>query len=306
MTKTGRRAPLAVLAVHADQMARSAYLEGGATVMNTRRRTARWPFVASSLLHLGTMTVVAALARSSGTVAASSEIANPSRHPTDEEWVTHLVFVPSVGAPGGGGGGGDRQQGPIQRAEGRGTDQLTLRVARPRVIVTSPVDSGPSGPAVLLDAKSLASGMVDQIGLPEGGVTYGRSTGPGSGGGVGSGVGTGIGSGSGPGVGPGTGGGFGGNVYRIGGGISAPTVLREVKPKYPPDALHARIQGSVVLALTVTSDGLPVDIRVVRSLAPDLDEAAARAVREWRFNPGRRGQTPVNVAVTVVLDFSIR
>jgi TonB family protein len=274
--------------------------------MTTRRRTARWPFVVSALLHLGAMPLVAALARTSGTVAASSEIANPSRRPTDEKWVTHLVFVPSVGAPGGGGGGGNRQQGPIRRAEGRGTDKLTLRVARPRVPVTSPIDSGPSVPAVLLDAKSLASGMVDQIGLPEGGVTYGTSTGSGSGSGVGSGVGTGIGSGSGPGVGSGTGGGFGGNVYRVGGGVSAPTVLREVKPRYAPDSLHARIQGSVVLALIVTSDGLPVDIRIVRSLAPDLDDAAVRAVREWRFNPGRRGQAPVNVAVTVVLDFSIR
>jgi periplasmic protein TonB len=274
--------------------------------MDMRRRTARWPFVASALVHLAALAVVAGLTRMSGTIAVPPEIVGAVHHAADEEWVTHLVFVPSSGAPGGGGGGGNRQKGPMRRAEGRGTDALTLRVARPRSIVASPVDSGPSPPAVLLDARSLASGEVDQIGLPEGGVPDGTSTGPGSGGGVGSGVGTGIGSGTGPGVGPGTGGGFGGNVYRVGGGVSAPTVLREVKPTYPPDALHARIQGAVVLALIVTSDGIPADIRVIQSLAPDLDEAAVRAVREWRFNPGRRGSTPVNVAVTIVLDFSIR
>ena len=37
-----------------------------------------------------------------------------------------------------------------------------------------------------------------------------------------------------------------------------------------------------------------------------LDEQAITAVRQWRFEPGRLAGTPVDVMVTVVMDFSIQ
>ena len=153
----------------------------------------------------------------------------------------------------------------------------------------------------------LASGVFDQIGLPMGGVSSSGSTGPGSGGGVGSGIGSGIGSGHGPGLGPGSGGGTGGGVYRAGGSVTAPRVITEVRPRYTNDALLHRIQGTVVLELVVTSDGRPTQIKVVRSLDPEgLDDQAVAAVEQWRFEPGRLAGTPVDVLVTVMLDFWIR
>src|SRR6185369_13302813 len=122
----------------------------------------------------------------------------------------------------------------------------------------------PPLPAILLDAKPLASGSSDQLGLPVGGVSYGTSTGPGSGGGVGEGIGTGIGPGRGPGVGPGSGGGIGGGVYRPGGTVAPPRVITEVKPTYTTAALLNKVQGSVTLELVVRSNGKTSDIRVVR------------------------------------------
>jgi hypothetical protein len=76
------------------------------------------------------------------------------------------------------------------------------------------------------DAKPLASGLYAQVGLPIGGVSAGTSTGPGSGGGVDTGRGTGMGAGDGPGPGPGC----GGEVYRPGGAVSAPRLIKEVTP----------------------------------------------------------------------------
>ena len=77
------------------------------------------------------------------------------------------------------------------------------------------------------------------------------------GGGVGTGVGSGIGSGTGPGFGEGSGGGFGGGVYRPGNGVTAPTLLSQVRPNYTPDAMRRRIQGTVVLEMIVGADGVP-------------------------------------------------
>jgi TonB family protein len=171
---------------------------------------------------------------------------------------------------------------------------------------TQPEPDAAPLPSVVLDAKPLASGSFDHIGLPTGGVSFDESTGPGSGGGVGTGVGTGIGPGRGPGIGPGSGGGIGGGVYRPGGAVSPPRVITEVKPTYTNDALFQKIQGTVVLEFVVTHDGRPSQIRVIRSLDPGLDQQAIAAAAQWRFEPGRLAGTPVDVLVTLFLDFSIR
>ena len=92
-----------------------------------------------------------------------------------------------------------------------------------------------------------------------------------------------------------------------GGSVTAPQVIFEVKPTYTNEALTQKIQGSVVLELVVQADGLPSDIRVVRSLDPGgLDQQAIIAASQWRFEPGRLSGRPVNVLVTLMLDFRIR
>ena len=217
-----------------------------------------------------------------------------------------LLFLSGTAQGGGGGGGGNRQTDPIRRAEGVGHDTVTLRTTK-RPQLPGRLKREIDLPAIVLDAQPLASGSFDQLGLPVGGVSYGTSTGPGSGGGVGTGAGTGLGSGRGPGVGPGSGGGFGGGTYRPGGAVTPPKPISQVKPHYTIDALKQRIQGPVWLEVVVTREGHAGDVRVARSLDPGgLDEEAVNAVRQWRFEPGRLAGAPVDVIVTVVMDFSIR
>jgi protein TonB len=218
-----------------------------------------------------------------------------------------MVFQLSGPPGGGGGGGGNRQRGPIRHAEAIGPDATTLRTGKPPATADRLANADTALPPIVLDARPLASGDIVQIGLPIGGVSSGTSTGPGSGGGVGTGTGTGIGSGSGPGIGAGSGGGVGGGVYRSGGGVTAPRLLAQTKPKYTTEALGQKIQGSVWLEIVVTRDGLVEQVRIVRSLDPGgLDHQAVAAVRQWRFEPGRLAGTPVDVQVTVVMDFSIQ
>jgi protein TonB len=107
-------------------------------------------------------------------------------------------------------------------------------------------------------------------------------------------------------MGAGSGGGFGGGAYRLGSGVTPPTVLKQVTPKYTADAMRQRIQGVVVLEVVISRDGVPTAIRVTRSLDPGLDGEAIAAAREWRFTPGRIGDMPVDVLVTILLDFNVR
>jgi TonB family protein len=93
---------------------------------------------------------------------------------------------------------------------------------------------------------------------------------------------------------------------RPGSGVTEPRLIAEVTPRYTSDALGRKVTGSVWLDLVVTHEGHIDQVRVTRSLDPGLDEAAIAAVHLWRFQPGRLGNTPVDVAITVVMDFSIR
>ena len=262
------------------------------------------PLAIACLLHALGAAVLLRLSHHPVRIAALPDIVAPHETP---HVPSRLVFLaPAAPGGGGGGGGGNRQSAPIRRAQGIGTDALTLRT---RANAESPAVVAATGlevPAVVLDARALASGTVEQIGLPEGGVSVGTSTGPGLGGGVGSGNGTGIGSGDGPGFGPGSGGGTGGGAYRPGGAVSRPRLVSQVTPRYTPEALRKKIEGSVWLEITITPDGRVGDIRLLHSLDAGLDEEAIAAVRQWRFEPGRLGGEAVSVAVTVALDFNVR
>jgi periplasmic protein TonB len=276
----------------------------------------RWTVAGSQLAASATLHAIAVLALMffSQHFAAPSPISAPAATASAPVDVRHIVFIAREAfAGGGGGGGGNRQSEPIRHAQGVGSDAMTLR-ARKSTPSPSPtsttgrlVDVSPPAAMLLLDAKPLASGTIEQIGLPLGGVSSGTSTGSGSGGGVGEGIGTGIGSGRGSGIGPGSGGGIGGGAYRPGGAVTFPRVVTEIKPKYTGDALLRKIQGTVVVELVVKADGRPSDIRVVRSLDPEgLDREAVLAASQWRFEPGRLAGAPVDVLVTIWLDFWIR
>jgi TonB family protein len=263
-----------------------------------------WPALATVTVHLAVVLLIVALLFRSSSDSTSKSI--PTELITPPTRVVFLAVAPPVGRGGGGGGGGNRQTGPIRRATGLGHDAMTLPIARPIVPSRTPADEPASPRGLALEARPLASGTSVQIGLPEGGVDFGTSTGPGTGGGVGEGTGTGIGSGRGPGLGPGSGGGTGGGPYTPGGSVVPPRIRSQVRPSYTTGALERRSTGSVVLEVIVTRDGAAGDIRVLRSLDPDLDEEAVKAVKQWRFVPGQLNGNPVDVVVSVVLDFYIQ
>lgn len=266
-------------------------------------------FAVSAALHLMLVVLAALVGRSLGAGIEQRRAVPPA-----DQQVRHIVFVlpETLRTGSGGGGGGNRQPGPTRRAEGVGPDRSTLRVRQPPPAIPVQTAAPPATeetaplPSLVLEAKPLAAGLFEQIGLPAGGAAAAVSTGPGSGGGVGSGNGTGTGSGDGPGLGPGSGGSAGGGVYRPGGAVSAPRLIEQVRPKYTADALRNRIQGTVVLEAVVTADGCVSQVRVVRSLdRAGLDDAAMAAAAQWRFEPGRLAGAPVDVLIVIMLDFWI-
>lgn len=93
-------------------------------------------------------------------------------------------------------------------------------------------------------------------------------------------------------------------------GITAAAVPRggyQVRPSYPATARRLGIQGTTLLSVFVAADGRVGDVIVKESAGhPDLDHAAADAVRRWRFEPARRGSDPVAMWVLLPVEFRLR
>jgi TonB family protein len=132
------------------------------------------------------------------------------------------------------------------------------------------------------------------------------SNGRGTGGGIGDGTGTGVGPGNGVGYGPGEDFGVGGGPYHAGiGGVTAPSLLFKVEPEYSEEARKAKYQGIVLLYVEIDPGGRATNIRVQGSLGLGLDEKAVKAVKKWKFLPGKKDGKAVPVAATIEVTFRL-
>ena len=93
------------------------------------------------------------------------------------------------------------------------------------------------------------------------------------------------------------------DVYKIGGRVSPPRILKKVEPHFSKEARIAHLQGTVVLDVTVGTDGKAHDLKAGRSLGFGLDESAIEAVSHWEFAPGLKGGQPVNVHASIEVNF---
>lgn len=220
-----------------------------------------------------------------------------------------IVWLQQAGRGGGGGGGGNRMTDPPRRAEAPGRDALTVRVAR--ALSLQPERAATPDPLEGLDipAQRLASGLDSLPGAAQaapGPPT--ASLGPGREGGAGDGTRGGEGPGDGRGLGDGSERNTGGRVYGLGDGVDPPVALYRGTPVYTPEAMRARIEGTVVVACVVQPSGVCTDIKVTRSLdaAFGLDREAVKAAARWRFRPGTKAGRAVPILVTIEIGFSIR
>ena len=92
---------------------------------------------------------------------------------------------------------------------------------------------------------------------------------------------------------------------RVGGEIEAPTLIQRVNPSYPELARRARLTGVVILEATIDRQGNVVDVNVLRGLGLGLDDAAKSAVEQWKYTPTFYNGRPVEVLLTVTVQFEL-
>jgi len=213
-----------------------------------------------------------------------------------------IILPASASKSGGGGGGGDASK--LDASKGKPPKFTMNPITPPTAVIKN------DHPILAVDQAIL---VPPQVKLPTSQTNVGdplaqalvASNGSGLGAGIGTGSRGGIGSGNGYGLGPGSGGGTGGGVFHVGGGVSAPRPIYSPDPEYSEEARKAKYQGVVVLAVVVGPDGRPRDIHVARSVGLGLDEKAIEAVKTWRFEPAKKDNQAVAVAVNIEVSFNL-
>jgi protein TonB len=78
-------------------------------------------------------------------------------------------------------------------------------------------------------------------------------------------------------------------------------------PRYPELARRRGEQGRVMLRVSVSADGKPIEVGVAQSSGHEtLDQAAVTAVKQWRFVPASQGGRPVAAVAEVPVTFRLQ
>lgn len=88
-------------------------------------------------------------------------------------------------------------------------------------------------------------------------------------------------------------------------GMQWPKVVRQITPDYTPNAMRAKVQGTVQMDAVILEDGSVGQTRVTKSLDSELDEQALIAARYWLFEAGTKDGKPVAMKVVLALEFKL-
>jgi protein TonB len=236
---------------------------------------------ASMALHLGLFVVILFVLSLPPATASTPEPPIP----------LNIVYLPADGPAGG--GGGKPMMAPPRPVQ---VAPHNLPAAPP--VEPKPPAPEPEKPLPTLDATVTTNAADVLQAAGRSGVTLD---------GGGGGRWRGLGPGDGPGLNDGSGGRSGGGPVLPGGDVTAPIPILQVQPRYTTEAMVAKIQGSVRLSVVVRADGTVGDVKVIESLDSryGLDARAIDAARAWRFKPSLRQGKPVDVQVTLILDFRL-
>jgi len=94
-------------------------------------------------------------------------------------------------------------------------------------------------------------------------------------------------------------------LVHVSGGVQAAKLIYKVQPIYPELAIRSRVSAVVVLEVKVDEEGNVSEVIVLKG-HPLFDEAAVKAVRQWKYSPTLLNGEPVPVMASVTVIFKLR
>ncbi len=93
---------------------------------------------------------------------------------------------------------------------------------------------------------------------------------------------------------------------RVGGDVKPPEKIVAPQPQYTEIARKARIQGVVIIEAIIDKQGNVTNVKMLKGLPMGLDQAAADAVKKWKFKPATLNGKPVAVIYNLTVNFRLQ
>ncbi|MFY9821507.1 MAG: energy transducer TonB, partial [Thermoanaerobaculia bacterium] len=93
---------------------------------------------------------------------------------------------------------------------------------------------------------------------------------------------------------------------RVGGAVTRPEIINQVRPVYTELARRARVTGTVIVEAIIDTSGNVTNVRVLKGLPMGLDKAAVEAVQKWKFKPATLEGRPVKVYYVLTVNFQVQ
>ena len=88
--------------------------------------------------------------------------------------------------------------------------------------------------------------------------------------------------------------------------VVPPKKLQAPNPQYTEIARKARIQGVVIIEAIIDKGGTVTNVKILKGLPMGLDQAAADAVKRWKFEPATLNGKPVAVIYNLTVNFRLQ
>jgi len=93
---------------------------------------------------------------------------------------------------------------------------------------------------------------------------------------------------------------------RVGGDVAAPKKISAPQPQYTEIARKARITGVVIVEAIIDKTGSVTNVKILKGLPMGLDQAAADAIKKWKFEPATLNGKPVAVIYNLTVNFQLQ
>jgi protein TonB len=89
--------------------------------------------------------------------------------------------------------------------------------------------------------------------------------------------------------------------------FATPHYKKNTPPAYPLMARRRNYEGTVLLDVLVKKDGTVGSVRLSQSSGHEaLDQSALQGLMKWTFHPGKRGDEPLEMWVTIPIRFQLK
>ena len=89
------------------------------------------------------------------------------------------------------------------------------------------------------------------------------------------------------------------------GGVQAEMQFLAQNINYPPEVMKLGIQGRIIAQMIIRSNGKVSDVKIIRSLHPDLDKEVVQALEAMpQWKPGKKNGKAVNMKMTIPVNFN--